>query len=140
MSVVSDLLGGGAASAAAGAVGAVGDVLDKLFTSDDERLSRQEAMERLRQQPYLAQIDLNKTEAQSKSVFVAGWRPAIGWVGAIALFWTFVAYDVVAWTATLKGWPAPPKLTGTENLFELVLAMLGLGGMRTFEKTKGVAR
>ena len=59
---------------------AIGNVLDKLFTSDDEKLSRQEALARLAQQPAMAQIEINKIEAAHRSVFVAGWRPFIGWV------------------------------------------------------------
>lgn len=95
MSVVGKLAG----RLTGGLVGEVGETLDKLFTSDDERLSRQEAIERLRQQPHLAQIDLNKIEAQHRHWFVAGWRPFFGWVGGIALAWQFVGYDLAAWAA-----------------------------------------
>lgn len=143
MSILGILAGGAASvagSAAGGVVDAFGSALDKLFTSDDERLSRAEALERLAQQPHLAQVELNKIEAGSRSLFVAGWRPFIGWVGGAALAWVFILYDFLLWLCALKGWPVPPKLVGTENLLELVLAMLGLGGMRTFEKTKGVTK
>lgn len=133
---VLDLLPGGVA----GVVDAFGGALDKLFTSDDERLSRAEALERLRQQPHLAQVELNKIEAAHASVFVAGWRPAIGWVCAAALAWTFIGFDLASWGAATFHLAAPPKLTGSENLFELVLAMLGMGGLRSFEKFKGIAR
>lgn len=143
MSLITTLaagVGSAAGNAAGGVIDAFGNALDKLFTSDDERLSRQEALERLRQQPHLAQIELNKVEAAHGSIFVAGWRPAIGWVGALALAWTFIGYDLAVWLSSVAHLPAPPKLTGSENLFELVLAMLGMGGLRSFEKFKGVAR
>ena len=74
MGILSKIIGG----AAAQPVQAVGNVLDKLFTSDEERLDKKIILERLMQQPSLAQIELNKVEAQHRSLFVAGWRPFIG--------------------------------------------------------------
>jgi hypothetical protein len=86
------------------------------------------------------QIDINKIEAASTNVFVSGWRPAIGWVCAFALFWQFVGYDMSLWLiAVTKSTLVAPRLMGGENLMELVLAMLGLAGFRTFEKSKGIA-
>ena len=74
-----------AGSSIAEPIDAVGNVLDKLFTSDEEKLDKQILIERLRQQPVLAQVELNKVEAAHRTVFVAGWRPAIGWVCALGL-------------------------------------------------------
>ena len=86
------------------------------------------------------QIDINKVEAGSSNLFVAGWRPAIGWTCALALFWQFVGYDTTIFFLTLFDKViVVPKLVAQENLFDLVLAMLGLAGYRTFEKTKKVA-
>ena len=87
------------------------------------------------------QIEINKMEAAHKSLFVAGWRPAIGWVCALALGYHFIGYDIGAWIITVGGWDVVlPHLNGTETLMELVLAMLGLAGFRTFEKFKGISR
>lgn len=87
-----------------------------------------------------AQAEINKIEAQSGSLFVAGWRPFIGWVCASALAYQFVLSPILVWAVALSGRivPPPPILDGM--LWELVLTMLGMGGLRTFEKFHGVAR
>jgi hypothetical protein len=86
-----------------------------------------------------AQMEVNKAEAANGSVFVAGWRPAIGWVCAAAVAYTYLLVPVGMWLSFLVGKPIakPPVLDA--NLWELMFAMLGLGGLRTFEKIKGVA-
>jgi len=137
MSIIGQVLGGSVGSAAEG----IGNALDKLFTSDDERLSRQEVLERIRQKPHEWQADINKIEAQHRTLFVAGWRPAIGWTCALGLFWHFLGYDFALWVVTYTGSDiVPPKLVGTGNLLELTVGMLGMGGLRTLEKLKGVTR
>lgn len=85
------------------------------------------------------QLDTNKAEAASASPFVAGWRPAIGWVCAAALAAQYIARPMLQWAGVLTGhtWPQLPGID--DNLWQLMLGMLGLGGLRTFEKTKGVA-
>jgi len=145
MSVLAAIFGGGG-DAVAKPVEAVGNVLDKLFTSDDERLSRAEARERLAQRPAELQVQLNMLEAQHSSVFVAGWRPHIGWVCGIALFMFFVpqyAAASVVWIVAIHegGWAdVPPYPVTPDALLELVLAMLGMASLRTAEKRMGVAR
>lgn len=128
-------------SQATGPIEAVGNVLDGLFTSDEEKLDKQIIMQRLAQQPSLAQIELNKIEAQHRSIFVAGWRPFIGWVCGIALFYNFVVRDIIAWILTQSGshFSPPPELA-MEHLMTVLLALLGLGGLRTVEKVKGRAK
>ncbi len=123
-----------------GAIDAVGNVLDRLFASDDERLSREEALTRLAQALHLAQIELNKIEAAHPSVFVAGWRPFIGWVCGIAFAWHFIGYDFFVWLTLAAGLPAPPILAGTEELISVVVSLLGLGLLRTVEKSRGVTK
>lgn len=114
---------------------AVGNVVDKLFTSDDERLSHKEVQQRLAMQPQLAQVELNKVEAQHRSMFVAGWRPAIGWVCALGLLFMFVLNPCIQWFTGAPG----PELPG-EVIASLVTSLLGLGALRTFEKTVGRAK
>ena len=84
------------------------------------------------------QLEINKAEAQNPNWFVAGWRPAIGWTGALALSYQFVVQPLLTWGAHLYGVNASPPQLDTGMLFNLILAMLGLGGFRTFEKLKGV--
>lgn len=90
----------------------------------------------------LAQAEVNKAEAQHSSVFVAGWRPFVGWVCGVALAWHFIGFDMANWLrlAFAPHMPMPPALNGTETLVTVLMSMLGLGGLRTFEKLKGVSR
>lgn len=85
------------------------------------------------------QLDTNKAEAASPSLFTSGWRPGIGWVCALALFFQYIARPGLAWYGVVSGHPYPPLPGIDDNLWQLMLGMLGLGGLRTFEKTKGVA-
>jgi hypothetical protein len=88
----------------------------------------------------LAQVEVNKVEAAHSSVFVAGWRPSIGWVCAAGLAWAFVVAPVASWALLALGVKTELPAIQFNHLFELVLAMLGIGGLRTFEKLRGVAR
>lgn len=85
------------------------------------------------------QVEINKVEAASNDIFVAGWRPFIGWVCGVALAYTYIAAPFWAWILTIYYPDKTMPVLPTDNLFELVLAMLGLGGLRTFEKIRGVA-
>lgn len=131
-------------SSAAQPIEAVGNVLDGLFTSDEEKLDKQIIMRRLAQKPSLAQVELNKIEASHRSVFVAGWRPFIGWICGISLGVYFIPQFALAsymWVTICldKGELVAYPATG-DSLFELVLAMLGMGALRTFEKMNGKAK
>ena len=85
------------------------------------------------------QAEINKTEAGHQSIFVAGWRPYIGWVCGMAIAWAFLVAPMLSWLLPVLGVVAVVPPLQTEFLLELVFAMLGLGGLRTFEKLKGVA-
>jgi len=128
--------GGGAAISQP--VEAVGNVLDKMFTSKDEKLTHEEIRMRLMMQPDVSQIELSKLEAQHRSIFVAGWRPFIGWVCGVALLYNFIVRDILAWILSINtpGIEPPPELA-MEHLMTVLVGMLGLGGMRTYEKIKG---
>jgi len=81
-------------------------------------------------------MHLNLAEAAYASVFVTGWRPAIGWVCALALVWAFLLQPVATWAISTFALGLPVPAIVSDHLFELVLAMLGMAGLRTFEKTK----
>ena len=86
------------------------------------------------------QLDANRVEAASPSAFTSGWRPGVGWVCVAALAMQYVARPLVAWVGLVTGHPLP-ELPGIDgSLWELMLGMLGLGGLRSFEKVKGVSR
>ena len=131
----------------------VGKVAGDLITTDKERL--QMALEdrkldleekRIDQTTDLAQVEVNKIEAASTSIFVAGWRPAVGWVGVLGLAYQFLGYPLMQWLWSFlqgvdiipKGLQPPPDLQ-TDQLMVLLSGLLGFGGMRSFEKSKGVA-
>lgn len=79
-----------------------------------------------------AQIEVNKIEAASGSVFVAGWRPAIGWVGASGLAYAYIVQPF------LSIWVKAPVID-YDGLYNIIFALLGIGAMRTYEKVKGVS-
>lgn len=87
----------------------------------------------------LGQLEVNAAEAASPHLFVAGWRPAVGWCCALGFLWATIGQPIVAWVASAKGWPAPPAID-TEVLLYVLGGMLGLGTLRSFEKTKGVTK
>jgi hypothetical protein len=92
------------------------------------------------------QMAINAKEAEHKSVFVAGWRPWIGWVGGMSLAYQFLIYPLLLWIwalATLafeipEGFE-PPPLPVADDLYTIVLGMLGIGAMRSYDKSKGTA-
>ena len=117
---------------------AVGNVLDALFTSNKERLGKKAVLARIAEQPGLVQLEINKIEAAYKTVFVAGWRPFIGWVCGLALFYNFTARDLMVWALALTTADTPPlPPLHFDELATILYALLGLGGMRTFEKLQG---
>ena len=87
----------------------------------------------------LGQLEVNAAEAASPHLFVAGWRPAVGWCCALGFLWATIGQPIVSWIAVAKGWPAPPAID-TEVLRYVLGGMLGLGTLRSFEKSKGVSK
>ena len=85
------------------------------------------------------QLDTNRAEASSPSAFTSGWRPAIGWVCALALACQYIARPLAQWAGIVLDHPLPTLPGIDENLWQLMLGMLGLGGLRSMEKIKGVA-
>lgn len=124
----------------------VGKVAGDLITTEKERRQLDLEEKKIDQATDLAQIEVNKVEAASSSVFVAGWRPAIGWIGAAALAYQFLAYPMFLWVWTYlqgTGWIPkdlqPPPVLKADELWVILSGILGIAGMRSFEKTKGVA-
>ena len=87
------------------------------------------------------QLEINKVEAQHSSIFVAGARPAIMWICGMGIFWNFVLKPIIMWGGFMYGvdLTGAPELD-TSELTTILLGMLGLGGLRTYEKKLGVAR
>lgn len=83
------------------------------------------------------QIELNKIEAQSESLFKSGWRPALAWMAVAGFAWGFLIYPIVVFCMKLLGINQELPLINSEGLFQLVLALLGMSGIREFGKLKG---
>jgi len=121
----------------------IGKLADDLFTSDEERLKVALQEKAMDMELIKGQIEVNKAEAQHKSVFTSGWRPAIGWCGALALGYQFILYPLLTWFwsfAQAQGWipgelPPPPVLEA-QSLMVVVTGMLGIAGLRSFDKFK----
>ena len=121
-------------------------LIDDLFTSDEERATAKLKVMELMAQSDISQNTVNAKEAEHKSLFVAGWRPAIGWIGAIAMGWQYILLPifttVVSTIAAFNG--VPVEFSGivqfsAAELMPLILGMLGLSASRTYEKAQGVA-
>lgn len=87
----------------------------------------------------LAQMEVNKAEASSGSTFVAGWRPAIGWICAFALAYSYLFVPLFGAVMVSLGKPIPKLPVLDQNLWELMFGMLGMGALRSWEKLKGIA-
>lgn len=86
------------------------------------------------------QLAANAAEAASPNGFTSGWRPAIGWVCGVALACQYIVRPVLMWTSALTGHPVPMLPGLDDTLWQLLLGMLGLGGLRTYEKVQGVSK
>lgn len=127
-----------------GSVFELGKDLISRFFPDKTEAARVEA-EFLRMaaqgelQQVIAQLEINAKEAAHPSVFVAGWRPAFGWAGCAGFVYAVIVQPMLAWWASTKGLPTPPELN-MDLLWVVITGMLGIGGLRTFEKSKGVSK
>ena len=124
---------------------AVTNIIDRFLPEDKE--AKAKAKREIEQQlsNHLAQIDLaqleiNKNEASHRSIFVAGWRPFIGWSCGIALAWTYVATPILQFVLAQTGHLIDLPALDMRQMMPILMGMLGLGGLRTFEKFKKVSR
>ena len=119
-------------------------LLDKIIPDKSARDRAQAELLRAAQdqdfQKAMGQLEVNKMEAQHSSLFVAGWRPAMGWICVVGLCYNFLLYPMLTWLVVVTSAELTPPPLLSENLMELVLGMLGLGALRSFEKWKGVSR
>lgn len=124
----------------AGAViGALRDGLDRIFPSPEEKARAQAILDQIASHKDDAQTELDKIEAASSSIFVAGWRPFIGWVCGVALAWTFFVAPLFTFALNACGVTVALPVLDGNPLFSLVVTMLGNAGLRTFEKIRDAA-
>lgn len=115
-----------------------GKVLDKIFPDPVERAKAEVALKTLEQNGELAaiagQIEINKVEAASDSFFVKGWRPFIGWTCGAACAWNWVGISICNTLINIFGSPIVLKTADISDMLPILVGMLGLGGLRTYEK------
>ena len=123
----------------------IGDVIGRFLPEDKEAAAK--AKQEIEQQltTHLAQIDLaqleiNKAEASHRSIFVAGWRPFIGWSCGFALAYTYVIQPIAVFALAQTGYLIDLPTLSMSEMMPVLMGMLGLGGLRTFEKFKRVSK
>ena len=123
----------------------VANILDKFIQDKDQKAALAHEIATMAEQHAqalaLAQIAVNKAEATNSSLFVAGWRPAIGWICGAALAFHFILAPLISSAFAWAGADAPElPAFDMQSLMTILTGMLGLGGLRTFEKYKGVSK
>ena len=121
-------------------IGVAGKILDKFVEDKDLKTKLNAELKTQLVSLDLAQAQANIEQAKHPSIFVSGARPAIMWICAFGLGWQFVFQPVAVWVLALTDAGVALPIIETEGLMSLTLALLGLGGMRSFEKSKGVQR
>jgi len=124
---------------------AVTDVVGRFLPEDKEARAKAERELEANLADHLAKIDIaqleiNKTEAAHRSIFVAGWRPFIGWTCGVALCYTYVVQPIVMFIMAQTGNLVTLPQIDLAAMMPVLMGMLGLGGLRTFEKFKGVSK
>ena len=125
-------------------VGPVSGLLDKFIEDKDVKNKLAHDLstmaERHAQELAKGQLEVNKTEAAHKSLFVAGWRPAIGWIWGLGMASNFLLIPIANFVLALTGSAIVIPLLDTGEMMPVLMGMLGLGAMRTYEKKQGVQR
>jgi len=120
------LIGSGANEVAQG----VADVVDRFVETTEEKKAAAVLLKKIEQEPDRWQAEINKIEAGHRTIFVAGWRPAVGWICAFALAWGWIAAPIMQFVYPAR--PMPAIEVG--QAISLVMAMLGMGTLRAYEK------
>ena len=126
-------------------IGPVSGILDKVIEDKDQKAKLAHELATMAdthaQQALLAQLEINKAEAASGSVFKGGWRPFVGWVCGIALLYHFILSQLILFGVTMIGIDIPPiPEFDMGSLMTVLMGMLGLGSLRTYEKQKGLTK
>jgi hypothetical protein len=126
-------------------IGPATQLIDKFVEDKDKKneLAHEIATmaERHAQELAKGQLEINKEEAKHRSIFVSGWRPSVGWVCSIAMAYHFVFQPLIIFGVGMAGVEIPdlPKFD-MNSLMTVLMGMLGLGGLRTYEKSKGLTK
>lgn len=126
-------------------IGPVTGLLDKFVEDKDQKnaLAHEIATlaEKQAHEAAMAQVATNQAEAKHRSVFVAGWRPFVGWTCGVALAYHFVLAPLILFGVNVAGVEIPElPAFDMDSLMTVLLGMLGLGGLRTYEKKQGITK
>lgn len=125
------------------ALGLGGKLIDRLWPDQEKKAAAQLELIKLQQSGELElitkQLDINRVEASNPSVFVSGWRPGAGWVCVAGLAIQFIVNPLATWGASLWGNAIAFPDLDLATLLTILGGLLGLGGLRTYEKVSGVA-
>jgi hypothetical protein len=127
-------------SIAESVIGVAGTVLNKFVVDKDLKAKLEHELKTAFHSANLAQIEINKQEAAHKSLFVAGWRPFVGWVCGFALAYHFIVSPILTFILTISGVTQELPTFDFSQLSTILMGMLGLGGLRSYEKMKSVSR
>lgn len=122
------------------AIGAGLQIINKFIPDPGQKQAAEDALRNSLKDWDVQQNQVNAAEAASSSMFVAGWRPAIGWVCASALAFQYLVRPLVSTVLAFAHRPDIILPTMDETLWQLMFGMLGMGGLRTFEKLKGISK
>ncbi len=118
----------------------ISDLIGKAIPDKTKRMELEASIKSQMIDLQKAQAEINLEQAKHPSIFVSGSRPAILWICAFALMWQYFLAPLMNWIVVISGSSIQPPVLNTEGLMTLTLSLLGLGGLRTAEKWKGVAR
>ena len=118
----------------------ISDLIGKAIPDKTKRMELESSIKSQMIDLQKAQAEINLEQAKHPSIFVSGSRPAILWICALGLAWQFFLAPLMNWIVVVTGSSIQPPIINTEGLMTLTLSLLGLGGLRTAEKWKGVAR
>ena len=125
-------------------IGPVTGLLDKFIQDKDQKAKLAHEVvtmaQRHAQELAKAQLEVNKAEAAHNSMFVAGWRPAVGWCCVLGMAGNFLIIPMANFTLALMEVQVNIPLIDLETMMPVLMGMLGLGAMRSYEKVKGVSR
>ena len=118
----------------------VGTVIDDLHFSGEEKQKLKLQMKEIDAKLKEKQLDINKVEAGHKSLFVAGWRPFLGWISGLSIGYVYLFQPLLDMILQMFGVEVNWVVLDLGQLMPLILGMLGLGGLRSFEKAKGLTK
>ena len=118
----------------------VGTVIDDLHFSGEEKEKLKLQMKEIEAKLKEKQLDINKVEAGHRSIFVSGWRPFLGWVSGLSIGYVYLFQPLLDMILQMFGVEVDWVVLDLGQLMPLILGMLGLGGLRSFEKAKGLTK